>query len=118
VSATPSNLPAHLPANAAPERLAEASRARELQDWPTYKEIAHLLLVSPKTVANRVSKHKLRHVLVPQGKAHRRVARVAPSAVRALAVLIGTLPLSEEEPVMRAADEAARVAGGLDEDEV
>ena len=89
--------------------------------WMTYREVSRLFLCSEKTIANRVGRHRLRHALVPQGKAHRRVAVVPPETVRALGVLLKT-PLTEllpeqEEPVVRGS-EAARVAGGLDEDEV
>jgi hypothetical protein len=83
------------------------------QAWLTYKEISMLLLVEPKTIANRVSKHRLQHVLTPRGKCHRKIALVSPSAVRALAALLKTplTELPEEKPVMR----PGLVAGGLDE---
>jgi len=58
-------------------------------DWLTYREAAMLLLCEPKTIQNRVAKHGLPRKLVKQGRAHRRVALIAPATVIRLGVLMG-----------------------------
>lgn len=63
-----------------------------LEDWITYREAALLLLVSEKTIRNRMSLHQLPRVVVRVGRRRRRVARISPDTVRALARLLGTAP--------------------------
>jgi excisionase family DNA binding protein len=62
------------------------------ENWLSYAEVAMLLFCSLKTVYNRVSEHRLPHVLVKVGRTHRRIARVPPSTVRALARILKTAP--------------------------
>lgn len=64
----------------------------EFHDWLTYVEVAHLLMVAPKTIRNRMSLHQLPRVIVRIGRKKRRIARISPDTVRTLARLIGTAP--------------------------
>jgi hypothetical protein len=62
-----------------------------LEDWLLYKEVALILMVSPKRLMNLVSLHKLarRAQWIGRGRQRRRLTRLPPETVRRLAELTG-----------------------------